>query len=151
MNKRHVKHTKAIPSVQVRTALLELLETQLPLGIAGRQVDDATLWDILLYASVHGIPIEAACTELATASGNTVREHLNAALDATPTGLGELERQLNDALRRQLPARFRHQFPTRRFDIALDLVELPYHGQSQCDSTEVRRGKAKSGTTHFHV
>ena len=151
MNKRDIKHTKVIPSVQVRTALLSLLEEQLPLGIDGRVVDDATVWDILLYASVQGTTIEGACTELHTASGNTVREHLTAALDETPPGLLDLEQQLNQLLGAQLPQRFRHRFATQRFDIAIDLVELPYHGQSQCDPKEVRRSKAKSGTTHFHV
>jgi putative transposase len=34
--------------------------------------------------------------------------------------------------------------------VAADLHEQPYHGQAQSDPAEVRRGKAKSGTTHFH-
>jgi hypothetical protein len=51
-----------------------LLAKHLPLGIQGRWLDDAQLWDLLLYASLHQTIIESACTELAQApSGNTVR------------------------------------------------------------------------------
>jgi DDE family transposase len=151
MNKRQIKHTKPIQSLQVRTALLNLLAAQLPLGIEGRDLDDATVWDLLIYASVHGTTIEAACTELETASGNTVREHLNGALDDSRPGVVDLEQRLNQLLETQLPQAFRGQFGRQRYDIAIDLVERPYHGQAQCEPAEVRRGKAKSGTTHFHA
>ncbi len=151
MNKRRIKHTQPIHSVQVRTALLHILQPHLPLGITGRDLDDESAWDILIYASVHHTTIETACTELKTASGNTVREHLNDALDDSRRGVVTLEQQLNDALRAQLPQRFVKQLSRRRYDVAIDLVELPYHGQSHQDPHEVRRGKAKSGTTHFHT
>ncbi len=34
--------------------------------------------------------------------------------------------------------------------IQADLVLIPYHGQPDQDEREIRRGKAKQGTTHFH-
>jgi putative transposase len=35
--------------------------------------------------------------------------------------------------------------------IAIDLTEIPYHGEPFRDPEEVRRGQPKSGTTHFHA
>jgi putative transposase len=35
--------------------------------------------------------------------------------------------------------------------VAVDLTYIPYHGEAQSSEDEVRRGQAKSGTTHFHV
>jgi putative transposase len=152
MKRRYVRYTIPVKSEQVRAALLEVLQACLPLGISGRDLDDQTLWDILLYASLHRTTIEAACTELADVpSSNTTREHLNDTLDETPSGVVELERQLNTALRAQLPLRFVKRLGHQRFDIAIDLVEIPYHGQPKQQEQEVRRGQAKSGTTHFHT
>ena len=34
--------------------------------------------------------------------------------------------------------------------MAIDLTYIPYHGQAANDANEIRRGQAKSGTTHFH-
>ena len=152
MNKRHIKHTKPVESRQIRDALLNILQAHLPLHFAGRGWDETTLWDILIYASVHQTTIETACAELAKVpSGNTVRAHLTAALDGSPDYLFELQEQLNQALHAQLPNCFRHSLKERSYDIAVDLVELPYHGQPLQDPREVRRGLAKSGTTHFHT
>ena len=76
---------------------------------------------------------------------------MNDALDDSRPGVIALEQQLNDALRAQLPPPFIKRLARQRFDIAIDLVEIAYHGQSQREQHEVRRGKAKSGTTHFHT
>ena len=61
----------------MRQALVSTLETYLPLDLQGRELDDETLWDILLYASVNGTTIESACSEWdEVPSSNTVRDHL---------------------------------------------------------------------------
>ncbi len=152
MNKRHVKHTKPVNSVQVRRALASVLTTYLSLQIAGRDLDEALLWDILLTASVQHTTIEAVCTELEGApAGNTVREHLGSALGQSPAAVVELERRLQRALQAQLPHSFRKRLSRQAFDIAIDLVEVPYHGQPCQDPHEVRGGQAKSGTAHFHT
>jgi putative transposase len=62
----------------------------------------------------------------------------------------KLEEQLNAALAGQLPRRMRRRLQTLRFEIAIDLHDVPYHGQPELSEEEVRRGPAKSGTTHFH-
>ena len=152
MNKRHIQHTKPVNSTQVHTALSDTLQTYLPLEVEGRVLDETKLWDLLIYSAVHQTTLEASCTELdAGCSGNTVREHLNDALDASRPGVVELEERLNQALRAQLPNGFRRQVGQQRYDIAMDLVDIAYHGQPSQAEAEVRRGPAKSGTTHFHV
>lgn len=151
MNKRHIKHTKPVDSAQVRSALISLLIDTLPLDLEARALDEETLWDILLYASFHQTTIEAACLELGVSSGTTTRNHLTKELGDSPSDLLALERQRNQALRTQLPRSFRKHLNRRRYDVALDLVELPYYGKPHRHPQEVRRGPAKAGTTYFHA
>ena len=97
--------TRPTLSAQMRQALMRILTGTVFLDIQGRALDDETLWDILLYASVNGITIERACNELdAVPPGNTVRDHVRDALDASGFGVCALEDQLNAALQAQLPA-----------------------------------------------
>jgi hypothetical protein len=49
-----------------------------------------------------------------------------------------------------LPKRVCRPIEKRRIEMAADRVESAYHGQAAQDDDEVRRGAAKSGTTHFH-
>ena len=138
-------------SAQMRQALRQTLLTQVPLGVDGQDLDDAMLWDILLYASVNGLTIESACTELAgVPSGNTVRPHLHAALEPSGFGVCALEDQLNAALQAQLPASLRRRRRRKGWEIGIDLTDIPYHGQPAQFPEEIRRGPAQSGTTHFH-
>jgi len=138
-------------SAQLREAVLQVTGAHIPLGIDGRDLDDAGLWEMLMYASVNRMTIESACHELAQApSGNTVREHLAKALDKRRAEVVKLEEQINAALRDQLPRRVRRRLSQLRFEIAIDLHDIPYHGQPALSPDEVRRGPAKSGTTHFH-
>lgn len=150
MNKRHVKHIKPAASAQVHSALVSLLTDTLPLDLDARDLDEATLWNILLYASSHQTTIEAACLELDVPSGTTTRDHLTAELGDSPTDLWNLEQRLNQALQRQLPRSFRKHLKSRAYDVAIDLVELPYYGKPHRCIQEVRRGPAKAGTTYFH-
>jgi len=142
MHKRHIQHTKPVHSAQVRTALQDILQTQVPLEIDARDLDEEMLWDILIHSSTHRTTIETSTTELnCPCSGNTAREHLNQALDDSPPGVVALEQQLNDALRAQLPRAFVKQLLRRHYDIAIDLFDIPYH-----DSTEKRvRNSHRSG------
>lgn len=152
MNKHHVKHTRPVNSAQVRDALIDTLTTYVALDVHGRDLDEARLWEILIKAAVQQTTIETVCTESADApSGNTTREHLGTAVGKTPADVIDLEHRLNRALHGQLPQRFRKRLRAHVFDIAIDLVQIPYHGQPAQDAREVRGGAAKSGTTHFHT
>ena len=150
MNKRHVEHIKPVDSAQVHAALVGVLTQHLPMDLNARNLDAETLWDILLYASFHQTTIESACLELGVASGTTTRNHLVAELGDSPRDLHDLEHQLNHGLRGQLPRSFRRQLNSRPYDVAIDLVELPYYGQPHQRDQELRRNQAKAGTTYFH-
>jgi putative transposase len=152
MSQRYPEINSLPFSQQVRSTLLSILLPHLPLGIVGRNLDDALVYDILCYASVNRISIESACQMLAEApSGNTVREYVTAALIPEREGMGGLEAQLNQTLPAQLPRPVRRRLQHCPYEVACDLVEIPYHGEAQTDEAEVRRGAAKAGTTHFHM
>ncbi len=130
MSKRQDKHTRTPLSEQVRRAILSTMETHLPLGIQGRDLDDEQVWDILMYASVNGTTIETACNELAdTPSGNTVREHLRSVLAPTRETVVALDEQLTQALQSQVPKGLFRRLDKKAYEIGMDLVEIPYHGQ----------------------
>jgi hypothetical protein len=151
MTKRQPKDTRPVMSAQLREAVLRVTQANIPLNIAGRNLDDTQMWEILMYAAVNQLTIESSCQELASVpAGNTVREHLTEALDEQRAGVVALETQLNAALQSQLPRRFRHHLRFWRFELAIDLHDIPYHGHPALAEAEVRRGPAKSGTTHFH-
>ena len=150
MNKRHVKHIKSVDSAQVRAALVRLLTTYVPLDWDARDLDEATAWNILLYASSHQTTIEATSLELGVSSGTTIRHHLTTALGDSPRQVLALEQQLNQTLRAPLPRSFRRRLNSQPYDVAIDLVDLPYYGQAHRQAQEVRRGPAKAGTTYFH-
>ena len=138
-------------SAQMRQALIRILTGTVSLDIQGRELDDEKLWDILLYASVNGITIERACNELdAVPSGNTVRDHMRDALDASGFGVCALEDQLHAALQCQLPPSVLRRRKRKGWEVGIDLTDLPYHGKPAQIPEEICRGAAKSGTTHFH-
>jgi len=149
--RRSSQDTRPTLSRQMRQAMQRILQTHLPLGIEGQDLDDEMVWDILLYASVNGITIERTCNELAgVPSGNTVRPHLHACLDPSCFGVSALEEQLQAALQDLLPASVLRGRKRKGWEIGIDLVDIPYHGKPAQLLEEIRRGSAKSGTTHFH-
>ena len=89
--------------------------------------------------------METICDELEGPSANTVRTALRGLLpdDERTT---ELEGQLNEMLVSHLP----EKLLTKKLPCAADLVYIPYHGRHEEDDEAIRRGMAKSGTTHFH-
>ena len=143
--------TRPSLSAQMRQALIGPLIRSVSLDIQGRELDDETLWDILLYASVNGTTIERACNELdSVPPGNTVRDHVREALDASGFGVCALEDQLQAALQDQLPSSVLRGRKRKGWEVGIDLTDLPYHGKPAQTPEEVCRGKAQSGTTHFH-
>lgn len=152
MSKRQKQHTHPSLSQQVRSNLLSILEDTLPLGIQGRNLTDETVWDLLLYASVTGTTIENACQELeAVPSGTTVRSHLQNALGDVYVAVLLKEDALNKALQAQVPKSLKKGFSKKAYEIAIDLTEIAYHGKAAQQAAEIRRSKAKSGTSHFHM
>jgi hypothetical protein len=143
---RH-KDTPAVTAEQVLDLTVEALQTHLNLSIEGSKCHTLDVLRLLVAASAEQSSIESACSETKTSpSGNRVREQLEAQL---PQGLEELrtlEAAFNEALVEHLPVCI---FKRSR-QAAIDLVLIPYHGQPDQDEREIRRGRAKSGTTYFH-
>src|SRR5882757_7898847 len=102
------------------------------------------LINVLFYAASRMTSLSDACARV---SGAPSDETLRQALMFNLPDIAELEREVNAALSGELPKCVRKQ-PQR---VAIDLFELPYHGQPSSDPQEIRRGKSRSGTTHFHT
>jgi putative transposase len=102
------------------------------------------LLTVLFYAAARLISRAAACASLRDAPSDSA---LYAALMATLPDIAALQRRLNRALQGDLPRALRR----RRQPLAIDLVLIPYHGEPAADADEVYRGRAKSGTSHFHA
>jgi hypothetical protein len=99
---------------------------------------------VLFYAAARVISRAAACASLRDAPSDSA---MHAALMATLPEISELQRRLNRVLQGDLPKALRR----RRQPLAIDLILIPYHGEPLEDASEVYRGQAKSGTTHFHA
>lgn len=121
-----------------------LLQKKLRLRDHSPKCSTALLFTVLLAAAAQCTSIAAACYRLDKAPSD---QTIYNALDATLPDYAELERRVNQALRANLPRNLRK----RRQYLAIDLTLIPYHGEPQAEATEIYRGKAKHGTTHFHA
>ena len=128
---------------QVHHMALETLKINLELLGTGDKSSEENVLDIILSAAANRSSIDRECDELEGApSPNTVRGVLRNSLT-----LQTLENQINQALSQNLnPAYWKH--PQQ---VAVDLVDLPYYGKAKDNPDEIRRSKAKLGTTYFHV
>lgn len=142
------KHQEQRLSAQdIYDLTLETLTTYFELNRAGCQYDDQAIWDVLIAASAERESVEALCGVLEESpSPNTVRTAIKGLWPADPD-LDELESTLNEMLVQHLP----QKLLTRWLRCGMDVVLIPYHGCHDDDDEAVRRGRAKSGTTHFHA
>jgi len=146
MHQSQHQNTIELTSGQVRTMTVETLMEHFNLVIEGYKVRTEDIWNIVVAASAQGQAIESAANQLEEAPDpSTVRLYLRTQLIDVTT-LQALEAACNAALVAQLPPRIRGG----RHKVAIDLTLIPYHGQAAKDPNEIRRGRAKSGTTHFH-
>jgi putative transposase len=122
----------------------EHLQTHLQFKDYKRKTSAQTLWILLLAAAARITSLSDACLRLCDApSDETARK----ALLATLPDYATLQRHLNAALAGYVPKALRKR-PQR---LAIDLTLIPYHGQPSHDPSEVYRGQAKDGTSHFHA
>ena len=133
-----------ISAADVQAEASRWIQQHLKFADFSRKCPWSVIMAVLLFAASRRRSIHDACGRL---SGTPSDETLRQALHQTLPDVSELERRINAALADRLPKSFRKR-PQR---IAIDLSEIPYHGQPQQNPNEVRRGKPKSGTTHFHV
>ena len=121
-----------------------LLEFHLQWQDHGPKCTVKVLLQVLFYAAGHLCSVCAGCNQLRDApSDQAVRDAL-VALCPDPV---ELEQRVNRLFAAQLPKGLRK----RSQRVAIDLTLVPYHGQPHQQPTEIYRGQAKSGTTHFHA
>jgi putative transposase len=139
------KNVKRLSAQDIHWMMQETLQTQFPLEREGCAYGAEDIWDVLLAAAVEHTTVETICEELEGPSANTVRTALRGVLpDEERTT--DLESLLNEMLVSHLPKKLL----TKKLPCAADLVYIPYHGQHEEDDEAIRRGMAKSGTTHFH-
>jgi len=136
---------KRLTAPEIHRLVSEELQANFPLQMAGRAYETQAIWDVLIAAAVERLSIEGASEVLETApSPNTVRNVLRGLLP--DENLTDLEAQLNDMVIARLPSKLLRDY----LPCAIDITEIAYHGQHEPNDEVVRRGKAKSGTTHFH-
>ena len=147
MSKPQDKDTPVVTAEEVLDLTVETLQEHLGLSIEGYKCNTLDVLRLLVAAAAERSSIESACSETETSpSGNRVREQLEEELPSTLEELRTLEAAFNEVLVDNLPPRILN----RKHQAAIDLVLIPYHGQPDQDEREIRRGKAKQGTTHFH-
>jgi len=129
---------------QVHRAAAEHLQAHLQFQDYKRKTSAPVLWALLLAAAARITSLSDACQRLLHGpSDETARK----ALLATLPDNAELQRRLNAALTGHLPKVLRR----RRQRLAIDLTLIPYHGEPFRDLSEIYRGQAKDGTSHFHA
>jgi Transposase DDE domain len=113
----------------------------LGMGQGGPKCTVAMLLQVVLIAAARMWSIFSTCLSLKTISDQAVRKGLRACL---PKRQRYLEEKLNRALLEPLPQRSRR----RARVLAIDLHEIPYHGEPKRPRHLVHR-KPKAGTTKF--
>lgn len=142
-----MKHKTEVTYQQVRTAFHESLNEQIKLQTKPTKCTTQKVWDILGLAATRRQSVHGTCAEVVNApTGAAVFYQLRQGYLASQE-LAELEEAMNALLVAQLPAAMLRG----RHEVVFDMTEIPYHGEAQRDEKEIRRSKAKSGTTHFHV
>lgn len=135
-----------LTSTDVHIMTIETLIEHFNLVVEGYKFTTDDIWNVVVAASAQGQAIESAANQLEDApDASTVRFYLRTFL-VNVTTLSGIEEACNEALSAHLPPRI----CGKQHKVAIDLTYIPYHGQAARDENEVRRGKAKSGTTHFH-
>ena len=137
---------KRITANDVHQLTSDVLQEYFELDMSRSEYEASDIWDVLVAAAVQQTTVETACGLLENAaSPNTVRNAVKALL-MDDDQLTRLETTVNDLLVARLPK----GLLKRARPCAVDFTDLPYHGQHEADDDYVRRGRAKSGTTHFH-
>lgn len=121
-----------------------VLQRGVKLEAHGSKCTTATLLSILFFAAARRTSISNACERLRDAP--TYQAFADALWGTLPE-MRDLERRLNTSLAADLPK----SLSRKRRPLAIDITEIPYHGEPHRQAREIKRGKPKSGTTHFHA
>ena len=135
-SRRNDKLCVAHVQEQAQRQLLSVFATTDP----GVKCTLAVLVKVVLLAAGRMLSIFAACLRLGNLSDQAVRDGLRKVL---PKSWRRLQEKLNAQVLEPLPAKTRR----RRRRLAMDVHEIPYHGQAK--GKQVIGRKARSGTTKF--
>jgi hypothetical protein len=128
----------------VRQAMLKTMQNHLSVKTEGYSCTTEMTLSVLLKAAAQESSIEAVCADLSDmADSNTVREQLNEALDVAD--LRRQEAEFNRALSSAIPP----DMPRGGLEVAIDLHDEPFYGQSPELRTYTCKGQAKAGTSRF--
>jgi len=140
---------KSIPEHELKAEvvhqmLMDTLQSHLSLKTEGYRCTTEQVFNVLLKAAAEGSSLEAVCSDQAGGlDGNTVREHLNAALEVSQ--LRQQEAEMNQALASLIPL----AMPRGGVEVAFDTHDEPFYGKTPKLLTYTRKAQAKAGTTHF--
>ena len=140
------KKVKRLSADDIYELTQETLQAHFKLDREGCQYDEQDIWDVMIAAAVERMTLETASDLLNGPSPNTTRNSIKGVLPDDEK-IDELETILNTMLISRLPPKLLH----KQLPCAVDFVLIPYHGQHEADDESIRRGRAKSGTTHFHA
>ena len=138
------ENKNSLKGKDVHNLTAKLLE-MLPLTTRGAFYTITDILNVVIFAAAFRTSVcQASCSLQRAPSHSYV--------------LGELARQLDDieqeqrVINRVLTSKLPKQLYKQAQRIAIDLIEIPYHGTvAKEHEEEVRRSCAKSGTTHFFV
>ena len=138
--------TKQVTAQGVYQLTSETLQEIFQLDMSNSLYEAQDICDVLLAAAVERVTVETACGLLEKApSPNTVRKVVYE-LVGDETALARLEKRVNELLVARLP----YKLLKRARPVAIDVTDIPYHGQHDEADEHIRRSRAKHGTTHFH-
>lgn len=134
----------ALKAEDVQAMMLNTMERHLGLKTEGYRCTTDQTFKLLLKAVAEGSSVEAVCADsCGGVDSNTLREQLNAALDAY--ALREQEAEMNGALAAAIPV----GMPRGGLEVALDTHDEPFYGKTPELLTYTCSGRAHDGTTHF--
>ncbi|MEL6148213.1 MAG: transposase [Chloroflexota bacterium] len=123
---------------------LKTLQSHLSLDINGYRCSSEMALSALVKAALDNSSLNAVCDDLdGLADANTIREHLNSALDVSE--LAQQECEMNAALAAGLP----HELARAGMEVAIDFHDEPFYGKTDEARTYSCRDRAKKGTTRF--
>jgi len=133
----------SISHKEVRDFASDLVLPLLDFAFAGRFALNI-LAMVLVLASAHRIAVNQAVKKVKRApSAGAIRYHLRKEID-----IEQLENKVNSLLQRLACTII---LSRTRYEFAIDLVYIPYHGRHRKKEDEIVRSQAKRGTTHFHA
>jgi putative transposase len=134
----------ALNAEDVRAMMLNTMERHLTVKTEGYRCTSDQTFNLLLKAVAEGSSLEAVCADSCGAvDSNTLREQVNAALDACQ--LRQQEVEMNGALGAAIPA----GMPRAGLEVAIDTHDEPFYGKTPELLTYTCSGRAQDGTTHF--